>query len=283
MPLISMPSSKNRWRVRLLFRCCDSTWSLTLRLRRRVVPTNLFRKVCMKILSTALADLMVFGRDRVSPRPAPPDVKRFCENWQDEVDSAAEYRAFGAVEPDPEIAEVYSNLACMEEAHINFWEDRLRAAGAHLDARRPSCRSRILSWMARRFGPETVLSTNRCQRNGRPERLCRSGRDPRDSDERPGTWHALVLGKLVETQPHGLSGNFLSRLEGRHRAVGGSALRGVRASSSRRAAEAPACPHIGGRSNSKPGESQRIKRGNPTARKQARLLAEAELRNLFRG
>jgi len=113
----------------------------------------------------------------------------------------------------------------MEEAHINFWEDRLRAAGAHLDARRPSCRSRILSWMARRFGPETVLSTNRCQRNGRPERLCRSGRDPRDSDERPGTWHALVLGKLVETQPHGLSGNFLSRLEGRHRAVGGSALR----------------------------------------------------------
>jgi len=31
------------------------------------------------------------------------------------------------------------------------------------------------------------------------------------------------------------------------------------------------------------GESQRIKRGNPTARKQARLLAEAEVRNLFRG
>ena len=65
----------------------------------------------MTILSTALANLMVFGSDRVSPRPAPPDVKRFRENWQDEVDSAAEYRAFGAVEPDPEIAEVYSNLA----------------------------------------------------------------------------------------------------------------------------------------------------------------------------
>src|SRR5215472_12523826 len=38
-------------------------------------------------------------------------------------------------------------------------------------------------------------------------------------------WHALVLGKLVETQPRGLSGNLLSRLEGRHRAVGGNALR----------------------------------------------------------
>jgi VIT1/CCC1 family predicted Fe2+/Mn2+ transporter len=38
-------------------------------------------------------------------------------------------------------------------------------------------------------------------------------------------WHALVLGKLVETQPRGLSGNFISSLEGRHRAVGGNALR----------------------------------------------------------
>ena len=38
-------------------------------------------------------------------------------------------------------------------------------------------------------------------------------------------WHALVLGKLVETQPGGISGSFLSRIEGRHRAVGGNALR----------------------------------------------------------
>jgi VIT1/CCC1 family predicted Fe2+/Mn2+ transporter len=38
-------------------------------------------------------------------------------------------------------------------------------------------------------------------------------------------WHARVLGQLVRTQPRGLTGSFLSRLEGRHRAVGGNALR----------------------------------------------------------
>jgi len=38
-------------------------------------------------------------------------------------------------------------------------------------------------------------------------------------------WHAKVLKQLVVTQPGGLQGSFLARLEGRHRAVGGNALR----------------------------------------------------------
>jgi vacuolar iron transporter family protein len=154
-----------------------------------------------------------------------PDIKRFRENWQDEVDSAAEYRALAAVEPDPKIAEVYSNLARMEEAHIAFWEDRLRRAGAALGERLPSWRSRILGWLARRLGPEVVLSTiaakEAADRNGYAVQAETHGTQM-SSQER---WHALVLGKLVETQPRGVSGGFLSRLEGRHRAVGGNALR----------------------------------------------------------
>jgi VIT1/CCC1 family predicted Fe2+/Mn2+ transporter len=153
------------------------------------------------------------------------DVKRFLENWQDEVDSAAEYRALAAAEPDPKVSQVYSNLARMEEAHIAFWEDRLRLAGAPVHERLPSWRSRVLSWVARRFGPEAVLSTiaakETADRNGYAGQEETRGTGM-NAQER---WHALVLGKLVETQPRGLSGNFLSRLEGRHRAVGGNALR----------------------------------------------------------
>ena len=54
---------------------------------------------------------------------------RYLENWQDEVDSASEYRSMAAAEPDPRLAKVYANLAAMEEAHIAFWEKRLRDAG----------------------------------------------------------------------------------------------------------------------------------------------------------
>src|SRR2546422_661012 len=38
-------------------------------------------------------------------------------------------------------------------------------------------------------------------------------------------WHAKVLKQLVTSQPRGLEGSFLGRLEGRHRSVGGNALR----------------------------------------------------------
>src|SRR5438552_290336 len=58
---------------------------------------------------------------------------RYLENWQDEVDSAAEYRAMAAAEPDPRLAKVYANLGAMEEAHVAFWEKRLRDAGASVD------------------------------------------------------------------------------------------------------------------------------------------------------
>jgi hypothetical protein len=39
------------------------------------------------------------------------ETRRYLENWQDEVDSASEYRAMAASEPDPRLVKVYANLA----------------------------------------------------------------------------------------------------------------------------------------------------------------------------
>src|SRR5260370_41952820 len=82
----------------------------------------------------------------------PADVERYRENWQDEVDSAAEYRAMASSETDPKIAKVYSNLAKMEEAQIGFWEGRLHAAGEKIGERRPSWRKRVVVWIAKDRG-----------------------------------------------------------------------------------------------------------------------------------
>ena len=155
----------------------------------------------------------------------PSDARRYLENWQDEVDSAAEYRAMTASEPDPRLAKVYSNLAAMEEGHIAFWEERLRGVGAKVPPRRASWRSRVLAAIARRLGPDLVLATiaakEAVDQNGYMNQPETAGtRMP--AHER---WHAKVLNQLVATQPRGLQGSFLGRLEGRHRSVGGNALR----------------------------------------------------------
>jgi len=152
-------------------------------------------------------------------------IERFRENWQDEVDSSAEYRAMAASERDPKIAKVYSNLARMEEAHVGFWEGRLRAAGAQVGERSPSWRSRVLTWLASWLGPDAVLSTIAAREAADRNVYVRQAETQGTAMSTQERWHALVLGQLVRTQPRGLSGSFLGRLEGRHRAVGGNALR----------------------------------------------------------
>jgi vacuolar iron transporter family protein len=162
------------------------------------------------------------GRGVAGDRDA---AARYLENWQDEVDSAAEYRAMAAAEPDPRLAKVYASLAAMEEAHIAFWEKRLRDAGASVPPRRASWRSRVLSAIARRLGPDLVLATIAAK-----EQVDQNGyvRQPETAGTRMPAqerWHAKVLKQLVTSQPHGVEGSFLARLEGRHRSVGGNALR----------------------------------------------------------
>src|SRR5580765_4759245 len=150
---------------------------------------------------------------------------RYLENWQDEVDSATEYRAMSAAEPDPRIAKVYSNLAEMEEGHIAFWEARLRKAGATVPPRRASWRSRVLGAIARRLGPDLVLATIAAKEEADQNVYVRQAETAGTRMSAQERWHAKVLKQLVASQPRGVQGSFLARLEGRHRSVGGNALR----------------------------------------------------------
>jgi VIT1/CCC1 family predicted Fe2+/Mn2+ transporter len=154
-----------------------------------------------------------------------PAAARYRENWQDEVDSAAEYRAMAAAEPDPRLAMVYARLATMEDAHIAFWEKRLRDAGASVPPRRASWRSRALGAIARRLGPDLVLATIAAKEEADQNVYVNQPEAAGTRMSAQERWHAKVLRQLVTSQPRGMEGSFLARLEGRHRSVGGNALR----------------------------------------------------------
>ena len=150
------------------------------------------------------------------------EIARYRENWQDEVDGAYLYRAVASVEPSPELAQVYRRLAEAEERHAAFWRERLAAADASTQAPRPTRRARALGWLARRFGPALVLPTLTSD-EGRAQSMYDdqpevAGTGMR-ADERS---HARVLRAISSS---GVSGGALARLEGRHRSIGGNALR----------------------------------------------------------
>lgn len=151
------------------------------------------------------------------------DADRYQDNLRGELDSASLYRTLAEVESDPNVAAVYRRLASVEEAHAQFWRNRLRAIGQRAPQREPGLRVRLLEWLARRFGAAFVLPTvNTLEHfdsnsyDRQPEAVARG----MPADERG---HARVLRAILRSG-RGLSGPVLAQLEGRHRG-GGNALR----------------------------------------------------------
>jgi VIT1/CCC1 family predicted Fe2+/Mn2+ transporter len=148
------------------------------------------------------------------------DVARWRRNLQAEFDGALVYRAMASSAGDQRLAKLFTQMAEDEERHAELWQARLTDAGARAHVR-ASWRARILSLLARRFGAGLVAPLVASQERGgrtmyddQPEVIGTS----LPADERS---HA----RLLHTVTGGASGMLLARFEGRHRAIGGNALR----------------------------------------------------------
>ena len=155
---------------------------------------------------------------------AKSDVERYRENLQAEVNSAAQYHALAEAESRRTVAEVYRKLAAAEEKHAAFWEARLEKAGARPRPRAPSWRARTLMWMARCLGPQFVLPTIASQEYSDRNMYLAHPETRGTNMTEEERMHARVLQGLV-AKTKGVKGATLGQLEGRHRTVGGNALR----------------------------------------------------------
>ncbi len=151
------------------------------------------------------------------------EAVRFLDNRQKEIDGAALYRALAAAEAQPQMARLYGKLAETEEHHAAAWEKRLSKLKVAYSPRRPTWRVRIMIWLSRRFGAQFILPT--VTSNEVADSKAYSAQPEAEaalfaSDEKS---HARLL--ALASQPGGLQGGSIARLEGRHRAGGGNALR----------------------------------------------------------
>jgi vacuolar iron transporter family protein len=151
--------------------------------------------------------------------------RRYTANLQGEVDSAALYRTLAQTEKNPQLAQVYQRLAAIEEAHAEYWRNHIAAIDQRVPKLLPGFRARALAWLARRFGPAFVLPTvdtlehiDSGTYDAQPEAVAAG----LPAAERS---HARIIQALAAGTPGALSGSALARLEGRHRGMGGNALR----------------------------------------------------------
>lgn len=150
---------------------------------------------------------------------------RYTANIQGEVDSAALYRALSEAEPNPQLAGIYQKLAAVEDEHAAFWARELEKAGFAAPRLKPSLRSKVLGFLARRLGPGAVLPTiNTLEQidSGQYDQQQEAVAGGLPGAERS---HARIINALAGGGGAKAEIGSLARLEGRHRGLGGNALR----------------------------------------------------------
>src|SRR5215468_3522118 len=155
-------------------------------------------------------------------------TSQYVTNWQDERNSAALYRAIAEVEQNQQLKSVFQRLGEAEERHSCFWEAKLRGAGQPIPPFRLNWRTRTLIFLARRFGPAFVLPNiepleqiDSHKYDLQPE--AQAGGLPQQEQSHARILRAITGGARGSSV--GLEGGQIARLEGRHRAIGGNALR----------------------------------------------------------
>jgi len=141
----------------------------------------------------------------------------------DELNGAYLYDALAVVEKDERLAEVYRRMAAVEKKHADKWMVRLKEAGVTLPRFTPNWRTRTLAWAARRFGVNSVLPTITSMEQKDSRKYAHTpDASEMSADELS---HSRLLRQVTKSMPGGIEGGMLARMEGRHRASGGNALR----------------------------------------------------------
>lgn len=152
------------------------------------------------------------------------DIRRFQVNLRDELDGAALYSALAAAEPDPVRRDLFLQLSRSELEHAKLWRGKLEAAGVRNIAFKPSLRSRMLGFLARRFGPRFVLPTVAGFEFADRDKYAGQGDAAGLSSEERG--HAAVMQAASSgPQRRGMEGSNIAKAERWHRGGSGNELR----------------------------------------------------------
>lgn len=152
------------------------------------------------------------------------DIARYRVNLKEERNAVTLYEQLAGVEQNPDLSALYRKLAQTERKHAAVWEQRLRDAGVEVPAWSADWRTRVLGWLAGRFGVRFVLPTVAGIEQGSGARYDTQPEVSNTGMPAEERSHARLF-TMLSHQGTGLEGSAVARLEGRHRSTGGNALR----------------------------------------------------------
>lgn len=153
-----------------------------------------------------------------------PSPRLQVESLRTEVDAAFLYDRIAANEADPQLAKLFREMAGIERGHAEHAFARMKADGMLAEMPGPSWRARMLDSIGKRMGYGHVIAQLMDVEKGLAsanESLKRKAGAPLSGAERN---HVRILQSLMANK-RGVEGEQLGRIEGKHKTVGGNALR----------------------------------------------------------
>jgi len=150
-------------------------------------------------------------------------IRRYKRNLREEVDGISLYQMLARATDDPALQKLFKNLEENESKHVDLWVRKLKEAGQEIPDYGPSIRSRILGFVAARFGVASVAAMVAKFENDafrmyddQPDAIA----EGLSEDERS---HARLFQQLASSE--GVNVSNIVALEGRHRSFSGNAIR----------------------------------------------------------
>jgi VIT1/CCC1 family predicted Fe2+/Mn2+ transporter len=152
-------------------------------------------------------------------------MEKLYESLQLEVDTAYLYESLANIQEDASTAEVLRSLSGIEKSHAAHVLQKIRATQPDAQLPPPSRKAKFQFKMGGVFGYDFIIanlsSVERQIARSAIEKKQQSGEKPTGFEHN----HLKILESLSQKTSANVSGGFMSKMEGRHKSVGGNALR----------------------------------------------------------
>jgi len=152
-------------------------------------------------------------------------MDRSKESLQVEVDTSFLYAQLAGVQKEAGLAEVLRQMSGIEKEHARHALEKVQEKEPGFRMPEPSSRAKLQWKLGKLFGYDYILGQlmNTERQMAHAAVHARTGRG--ESLTGMESSHLRIVEAVSASQPSMVTGGFLSKLEGRHRSVGGNALR----------------------------------------------------------
>lgn len=152
-------------------------------------------------------------------------MEKLYEQLQLEVDTAYLYESLANIQEDASTADVLRSLSGIEKGHAEHILQKLRATKPDAQLPPPSRKAKFQFKMGGVFGYDFIIanlsSVERQIARSAIEKKQQTGEKPTGFEHN----HLKILESLSQKTSANVTGGFMSKMEGRHKSVGGNALR----------------------------------------------------------